>query len=51
MTQHRKTRDRIYQRKRRLRRQRVAGKITKAELELILVAYTTRRLQRRKEKR
>ena len=42
VTNRRKTRDRIYQRKRRLRRQVAAGKITKAELELILAAYTNR---------
>ena len=40
MTNRRRTRDRIYQRKRRLRRQVMAGIITKRELKLLLLAYT-----------
>ena len=40
MTEYRRIRDRIYQRKRRLRRQVLAGKITQAQMETILSAYT-----------
>jgi hypothetical protein len=39
---NRRIRDRIYQRKRRLRRLVLAGRITQAEMELILTAYAAK---------
>jgi hypothetical protein len=43
-TERRRIRDRLYQRKRRLRRQVMAGKITQARLDAILAAYAIRQL-------
>jgi hypothetical protein len=46
----RRIRDRIYQRKRRLRRLVFAGKLTPDQMEIILTAYAIRHTQEKNER-